>query len=264
MDTESFKNACNGKSASAGGLNLQEFKREASQMYPVHKETINSMSRKQLEDFCKQQPRAQSPVRSSGLQSSSQIRQSNIRDIVSEYDTLNRKYKPQLTNALWKASVNNRNLRSQLVEIAMNNDDVRRELLLPALDDNYIQLARFVLNGGMDVNFAYDRKGYWTTPLEIALRSEDNMEMLRLLFQAGANPNFVHHKKGTPLVLAIATEDSQIVKLFMDYGANPELRGNDGETAYTFLEQIRDDIGDEKYYELLNLISNTVKEPGMD
>jgi hypothetical protein len=54
MDTESFKNACNGKSAGAGGLNLPEFKRETIQLYPAHKNAITSMSRKQLEDFCKQ------------------------------------------------------------------------------------------------------------------------------------------------------------------------------------------------------------------
>jgi hypothetical protein len=53
MDTDAFNNACNGKSASNGGLNLPQFRKDAIQLYPEHENEINLMSRNQLEEFCK-------------------------------------------------------------------------------------------------------------------------------------------------------------------------------------------------------------------
>jgi ankyrin repeat protein len=155
---------------------------------------------------------------------------------------------------LSKVAVNDRDLRRQLVEIALNNDDIRRELF-NAIENNDIKMCRFVLNGGMNVNFTYNLYGNWSTPLEIALRAGTNIEILRLLFQAGGDPNFLHHDEITPLTLAIGSEDPQIVKLFIDYGGDPNILNKDGVTAYTFLEEIRENIDEELYNELFNILS---------
>jgi ankyrin repeat protein len=165
--------------------------------------------------------------------------------------------------ALVETSVNDVDLRRQLVEIAFNNDNVRRKLLFNAIEKNDVPLVKFVLNGGMNLNFAYNHKGYWDSPLEMALRFGYNIEILRLLFQSGADPNFIHHNEITPLALAVGSEDPQVVQLFMDYGANPNLGNNKGLTAYDALNQMRYEynMSDNKYNELYKIMSVDIEEP---
>jgi hypothetical protein len=65
----------------------------------------------------------------------------------------------------------------------------------------------------MNVNFIYDYDGNRFSPLELALRSEADIEIFRLLFQAGADPNFQHDGEITPLTLGLGFEGDQIFNM---------------------------------------------------
>ena len=51
---DKLTNACNGKSASKGGLNLPEMRQMLLNRYTDHREEINRLSRKDLEVLCQQ------------------------------------------------------------------------------------------------------------------------------------------------------------------------------------------------------------------
>lgn len=54
MDNTVLLRACEGKTASNGGLNLSEFRRELSIRYPSHESRISALTRPALNDLCRQ------------------------------------------------------------------------------------------------------------------------------------------------------------------------------------------------------------------
>jgi ankyrin repeat protein len=255
MDTESFKNACNGKSASAGGLNLPEFKRETSQLYPAHKIEINSMSRKQLEAFCKQQERAQSPVRSPGLRSSSsqsklfpavpsQVRSSSpLRSVSSQI----RLPSPSVRSTSRPVKVTTKPERMNLdTAIQYNN----LEAINTILNEEHINLNRvdnigwtpltfagkrgtvdtvkMLLDHGADVNF---QNNYGLTALMTA-SSDRNVDVIKLLIQYGADVNIKDRNGETALIMAASSSGNvDAIKLLIQYGADLYIKDNNGNTA---------------------------------
>jgi len=82
---------------------------------------------------------------------------------------------------------------------------------------------------------------YWnnSTPLHIAA-DQLNLELLKSLFDKGANPNNLDSYKNTPLhIVSLQCEKGKIifpfVKLLLDNGADPGIRNNDDKTPSDIL-----------------------------
>ena len=57
--------ACEGKSASQGGMNLPELRRALRKNYPQHSNKFQTMTRREITNFCKKNTRIKKDVRSS-------------------------------------------------------------------------------------------------------------------------------------------------------------------------------------------------------
>lgn len=74
-----------------------------------------------------------------------------------------------------------------------------------------------------------DSQGY--TALIKAMFTRANIKIVKLLLDAGADPNIQNSIGGTALSLAAGYVDDEIVKLLLDAGADPNIRGVSGFTA---------------------------------
>jgi ankyrin repeat protein len=257
MDTESFNNACNGKSASADGLNLPEFKREASQLYPEHKSEINAMSRKQLEDFCKQQQRVQFPARSPRLQSSSQSivlpslsRQIRLLSSVQSTSPSVRSTSPSVrrrsAQSSEKSKRSNKKVMEELetaifdgdfraVDIILNEHNLNLNKidsrgwtpLLMATIKGHINIVDMLLRHGANVDL---QDLYGNIPLFVASR-HGNDGIVNLLIQQGANLDIKDRYHDTALHVACKYQYHNIVKILIDHGIDINSKNIDGNTA---------------------------------
>ena len=102
-------------------------------------------------------------------------------------------------------------------------------------DDDSKQVENFLKNGGKkEVNVpAYDG---WT-PLHAACY-KDNLAIVKLLLENGANPNATYYDGRTPLHIACCKNNLAIVKLLLENGTNPNAPYYDGRTP---LSQACDD-----------------------
>jgi len=97
-------------------------------------------------------------------------------------------------------------------------DTFGEPLLSLALHDNNLEMIRLLLELGANPNIA---DGYGYMPLCVAC-ANNKLSMVRLLLEYGANPNIVS-KNGTPLDCAyngIYDPELEIVRLLLEYGAN--------------------------------------------
>jgi ankyrin repeat protein len=132
--------------------------------------------------------------------------------------------------------------------------------LLTAINNRNYALAQLLIDRGADVNMP--NKGGWT-PLYIATDNRnieggdypvpkpdlDHLEIIRSLLQHGANPNgrirentltrtiftmqWFHENGATPFVRAGQSSDVELMQLLLDYGADPFLATENGDTALT-------------------------------
>jgi len=132
--------------------------------------------------------------------------------------------------------------------------------LLTAVNNRNYQLAKLLLDRGADVNLA--NKGLWT-PLYLATDNRnieggdypvpkadmDHLEFIRLLLEKGANPNarikdntltrtiftmqWFLEDGSTPFIRAAQSGDTALMKLLLEYKADPKIATNFGDTALT-------------------------------
>ncbi|XP_052335332.1 uncharacterized protein LOC118357956 isoform X49 [Oncorhynchus keta] len=91
------------------------------------------------------------------------------------------------------------------------------------------QWIRGMLSLGPDINMA-DNAGW--TPLHEAV-SHGQYEISKHLIQAGALVNCTGENGTTPLLDAVVQGHLQIAELLLKHGADPLLKNNDGQTAYS-------------------------------
>lgn len=79
-----------------------------------------------------------------------------------------------------------------------------------------------LLDNGADVNKSVILNFIPNTPLISAVASDDpDLHIIKRLLEAGANPNAgVKEKKINPLIFAVDSNQQQIIKLLLEYGAN--------------------------------------------
>lgn len=98
-----------------------------------------------------------------------------------------------------------------LGRVAMNND---------------LEGVRQLLAGGEDVN----KKVVGQAPLNEAVYGNSSPEVVRLLIERGANINYSCNGDGwttdcgTPLHLAVHKNNAQLIRVLLDYGADPSLK----------------------------------------
>ncbi|MGL6119167.1 MAG: ankyrin repeat domain-containing protein, partial [Fusobacteriaceae bacterium] len=81
-----------------------------------------------------------------------------------------------------------------------------------------IRLVKILLEYKADPNIA-DPNG--SSPLEYAVRYNENIELLKLLLFSGANPNVQNDQGETPLMISktIKQDGKIIAKILIEYGA---------------------------------------------
>ena len=132
--------------------------------------------------------------------------------------------------------------------------------LLTAVNNRNYQLAKLLIERGADVNLA--NKGLWT-PLYLATDNRnieggdypvpkadmDHLEFIRLLLEKGANPNarikdntltrtiftmqWFLEDGSTPFIRASQSGDTALMKLLLEFKADPKIATNFGDTALT-------------------------------
>ena len=109
-----------------------------------------------------------------------------------------------------------------------------RTALHVAVETGNVEIARMLLDAGAKINAL-------TTAKETALLMIDKdatPELVRLLIERGANVNAQNEEGETALMKAADDENLEIVRFLLDGGANPNLKNSDGETA---LDKTSDD-----------------------
>ena len=102
--------------------------------------------------------------------------------------------------------------------------------LMAASSEGHVEAVRMLLDAGADPNL---RKGDGATALIMAV-SGGNVEIVRMLLDAGADLNVQNNEGDTALILAAGRYDDArvpMVKLLLGAGADPNLENNEGATA---------------------------------
>jgi len=86
------------------------------------------------------------------------------------------------------------------------------------------------------------------TSLTLNNKSEEEYQIIEMFFSYGADPNIAHKTAGTTLLMqAVFKADVRLVKLFLEHGADLDLKDNQGRTAL--------DIAKKKnYQEVIDLL----------
>ena len=108
--------------------------------------------------------------------------------------------------------------------------------LIEAIEDNRSDLVIDLLNSGVDVNFQEGSVG--ESPLMTASR-ESNNQMLNILLNEGADVNLLDKEGNNALIYAIPLQYGRyerkhklIVEKLLEHGINPNIKNNDGKSAY--------------------------------
>lgn len=130
---------------------------------------------------------------------------------------------------------------SSLTKVLNTGFDVDARLfgktaLMVALDNGQSQIAKILLDKGIDVNIK-DNKGL--TALMYA-GMNDNIEVAKLLLDKGADVNIKNNYSETALMHALIKENIEIVKLLLDRGANINVRDKNGKSALMYATEFKD------------------------
>ena len=108
---------------------------------------------------------------------------------------------------------------------------------LLSLDDNDEFLKLIAKKGFQVIGNARDKKG--ESPLSVAIVNKQPAKV-KLLLEAGANPNLPSNDKElvTPLMIATDLDNHTIMRLLIQYGAHPDVRSADGATALFFAHNV--------------------------
>ena len=114
-----------------------------------------------------------------------------------------------------------------------------RKILLEAISEKNLQHIQSLLKNGVDIN---SQDEYGETVLSKAifiLQSEpEKYSIIKYLLDQGANPKILDQEHGGPLQNAMLNMDTKMLKLLLDYGADPNSEAGfvDSETLYDWAE----------------------------
>ena len=114
-------------------------------------------------------------------------------------------------------------------QVNINNN---RNALHYAVINTNIEIIKFLLENGFNPN-VQDKT--LNTPLHYAMNEKTSSYIALKLLEKGANPNLANSKKQTALHLAVLKEDSEIIKLLLQYGADMNIADFEGNTALHYV-----------------------------
>ncbi|KAJ6111771.1 hypothetical protein N7523_007832 [Penicillium sp. IBT 18751x] len=109
-------------------------------------------------------------------------------------------------------------------------DSVGLSALYWAVSENQVEMARFLLSCGAEINCGVDG----STPLHSAITgfiTENHTEMIHLVLEHGADVNPSKETSNLPLMRAAISSKAALVRLLLAKGANPHARDDEGLTA---------------------------------
>jgi ankyrin repeat protein len=152
-----------------------------------------------------------------------------------------------ITKPLINATIENKikEVRSLIARgINVNDQDkgfAMRTALHAAVEENNLKIVTILLNAGADVNLL-DEDG--NTPL-MMLNDETNSEIIKLLVNHGTDPNIQNKDGKRSALLNAAMEDNfKAMRILIEAGAKVNLKDEDGDTALDLTD-------DEKIRQLL-------------
>lgn len=101
--------------------------------------------------------------------------------------------------------------------------------LMTALRRENFNLAKILLTYGAEVKNIADSG---ETALSIAVNHECDPLLIEQLIQAGSNLNHRDHRGRTPLFIAVMDHSMEIIKILLEYGADPNIVDNDGYSIF--------------------------------
>lgn len=140
--------------------------------------------------------------------------------------------------------------------MAFRDDWFPAQKLHRAADDGDIDRARELVREGAPLN-EFDEIGY--TPLHYAVKAE-HVTIIKLLLDAGANINAREEETNSDTAISVATENCSpsIVKLLLERGADPCIKGWMGNDANDRADQRKDGLREE----VLQVLSQHAKQRG--
>ena len=115
---------------------------------------------------------------------------------------------------------------------SLNIKDFHGETALHvAVEHGNLEIVRFLIEKGANVNVRSKAKVTPILRLEDNFNDKETVEILRLLISKGAKVNVSNSDKETLLMMACFHNNFEAVKILLEAGANPNLKDEDGETA---------------------------------
>eukprot|EP00966_Prymnesium_polylepis_P110003 2545159-Prymnesium_polylepis.1 len=117
-------------------------------------------------------------------------------------------------------------LESSLAGAAKQEAHPRQAELFQALEDGDVDVVEECVKAGVSVDVADDDLN-----TALILASEGEPEICEYLVAAGANVNAQNKNGVTPLMAAVRYEDERVVELYVEAGADLQLKDRKGRTA---------------------------------
>ncbi len=122
--------------------------------------------------------------------------------------------------------MNNKSVESRI--LAYKDDkEYNRTPLMWAVRWKDVEAIRLILsqNSGVEAKAELNKEDSWgQTPLHLACSyKKPDTEIIKLLLDAGANPDAKNVEDETPLCKAVKTADINVVQLLLQYGASVKI-----------------------------------------
>ena len=115
------------------------------------------------------------------------------------------------------------------VEINSKSESAR-SAFTAAVSHTQIEIVKIFFKYGMDPNYATP---YGITPLMLATQFDYKPELAMILIKNKADPNTQGLGGNTALMMATINDSKNVAQILLDNGADPNITNDDGETALT-------------------------------
>lgn len=86
---------------------------------------------------------------------------------------------------------------------------------------------------------------------------KEDLRIVKLLLENGANPNFANYRMITPLAFAASKGNHEICKILLDHEADASIKTNDGETPLDWARR-------KNFTQIMNLLQEHQKSTSID
>jgi len=104
--------------------------------------------------------------------------------------------------------------------------------MMHASQHSYLDIVKFLVEKGANVN-KKSTYGYTALSLNMGFLDRDE-KIVKILLDAGADPNIIYTNSMTPLLYAAYYKENEIVELLVDAGADVNAKNRDGTNAFMY------------------------------